>query len=201
VSARPRPAVRRRLFDKGGALPDQAYLFLGDYVDRGRHSIETIILLFCYKIKFPTKVLSPPCDCPSALVCFLCATVDACSPPNYQRLVNGRPCLSMCPASRCTCCVETTNARASIGCMAFMMIASGGTLPCHAFVTVSRRVHCFGNANTVCPPPGVTTCERKRQERGQAERGRERQRETQREAVWCRPGRLSGAGVVMTCRR
>ncbi|TVY40159.1 Serine/threonine-protein phosphatase [Lachnellula occidentalis] len=42
-----------RMFEMCGFPPSANFLFLGDYVDRGKHSLETILLLMCYKIKYP----------------------------------------------------------------------------------------------------------------------------------------------------
>lgn len=55
-----------RLFDAFGAPSDELqngdiestnYLFLGDYVDKGSKSVETILLLFALKIKFPENII------------------------------------------------------------------------------------------------------------------------------------------------
>ena len=42
-----------RIFDMSGYPSTSNYLFLGDYVDRGKQSLETILLLLCYKLKYP----------------------------------------------------------------------------------------------------------------------------------------------------
>ncbi|KAF3918324.1 hypothetical protein ABW21_db0206201 [Orbilia brochopaga] len=42
-----------RMFEMCGFPPSANFLFLGDYVDRGKQSLETILLLMCYKLKYP----------------------------------------------------------------------------------------------------------------------------------------------------
>ena len=46
----------KELLRIGGHPPDTNYIFIGDFVDRGHNSVETIELLFCLKLKFPSHV-------------------------------------------------------------------------------------------------------------------------------------------------
>jgi serine/threonine-protein phosphatase PP1 catalytic subunit len=45
-----------RIFEHCGYPGEKNYLFLGDYVDRGKQSLETICLLLAYKLKYPKKI-------------------------------------------------------------------------------------------------------------------------------------------------
>ena len=58
------------IFKVGGEIPNQKYLFLGDYVDRGYNSVETLEYLLCLKLKYQGRITLLRGNHESRQICF-----------------------------------------------------------------------------------------------------------------------------------
>ena len=45
------------IFKINGPAPDTNYLFLGDYVDRGYYSVETVCMVIALKVRYPSRIV------------------------------------------------------------------------------------------------------------------------------------------------
>ncbi len=67
-----------RLFEYGGFPPECNYLFLGNYVDFGKQSLETMCLLLAYKIKYPENFFLLRGNHECAAINRICGFYDEC---------------------------------------------------------------------------------------------------------------------------
>lgn len=66
------------IFKAGGLPPDSRYLFLGDYVDRGKHGTESILLLLGLKVLYPEQMYVLRGNHESESICKVYGFYDEC---------------------------------------------------------------------------------------------------------------------------
>jgi len=85
-----------RLFEQGQFPPDSNYVFLGDYVDRGKQGLETITLIFGYKVKYPDNFFTLRGNHECASITRIYGFYDEC-----KRRYNIKMWKSFCDAFNC----------------------------------------------------------------------------------------------------
>ena len=75
-----------QVFEIAGFPPAFSYLFLGNYVDHGRQSLETMCLLMAYKIKYPNTFFLLRGNHECAAINRTAYFYDECKLPWLQRL-------------------------------------------------------------------------------------------------------------------